>query len=72
VGGRLVVIDRFLDGRRGQTIGAPAPRVLLEELLESSHRHLVLEQVSALRCRGEPLASYGLFAFTKLGRPERL
>jgi hypothetical protein len=72
IGGRLIVAERFLEGRGGSAIGAPPPRALLAEILEASARLVALEHVEAIRFRGDDLTGTGLFAFTKLGRPERL
>jgi hypothetical protein len=72
VGGRLIVVDRFLDGGSGLPLGRVGPRALLGEILDVSARHVVLDHVQALRLPGEGLASIGVFAMTKLGRPERL
>jgi hypothetical protein len=44
---------------------------LLAEIRDTSLRHVVLEHVETLRQPGEALTSVGLFAFTKIGRPER-
>jgi hypothetical protein len=71
VGGRLIVLDRFLDGRTGRLTGGPAPGELLAEIREASLRHVVLEHVETLRQPGDSLKSTGLFTFTKIGRPER-
>ena len=71
VGGRLVVIDRFLQGRGGRQIGAPPPKRLLEEVAAASQGHVVLSQVRALRFAGDDLIGTGLFAFVKIGAPER-
>jgi hypothetical protein len=71
VGGRLIVLDRFLDGYAGRLTGAPAPAELLADVREASLRHVVLEHVETIRYPGEALASAGLFTFTKIGRPER-
>jgi hypothetical protein len=71
VGGRLIVTDRFLDGRGGRTIGAATPDALLRDVRETSARHLVLEHVESLRLPGEDLTSVGVLAFTKLGHPLR-
>ena len=70
VGGRLVVIDRFLDGR-GREIGAPRPRQLLEEVAAASRGQAVLSQVRTLRLPGDDLVSIGLLAFVKIGGTER-
>jgi hypothetical protein len=43
----------------------------MAEVSEAGARHLVLEHIQALRLPGEDLTSAGLFAFIKLGRPER-
>jgi hypothetical protein len=72
VGGRLIVLDRFFDGLGGRTNGGPTPRQLLAEIGDASEWHVVLEHVEAIRLAGDDLTSVGLFAFTKLGRPERL
>jgi hypothetical protein len=71
VGGRLIVADRFLDGRSGTAIGAATPAELLVDIREASARHLVLEHVESLRLPGEDLTSVGVLAFTKLGLPVR-
>jgi len=71
VGGRLIVLDRFAGGHDGRTDAAPTPRELMAEVSEAGARHLVLEHIQALRLPGEDLTSAGLFAFIKLGRPER-
>jgi hypothetical protein len=72
VGGRLVVLDRFFDGFGGRANGGPSPRRLLAEIADASQRNVVLEHVEAIRLPGDDLSSVGLFAFTKLGRPQRL
>jgi hypothetical protein len=72
VGGHLIIVDRFLEGRGGRAIGAPAPAELLADVREASTAGVVLEHVETLRLSGDDLVSVGLLAFTKLGRPERL
>jgi hypothetical protein len=71
VGGRLVLIVRFLAGQGGHEIGAPRPRQLLEEVAVASRGEAVLSQVRTLRLQGEDLVAIGLLAFVKIGRTER-
>jgi hypothetical protein len=71
VGGRMVIIERFLDAAGGHALGAPGPKQLLSEVGHASAGHLVLAQVQTLRLTGEDLFGIGLFAFAKVGRPER-
>jgi len=72
VGGRLIVVDQFFDGVDGRTDGGPTPRELMAEVSDAGARHLVLEHVEAHRLPGDDLTSAGVFAFIKLGLPERL
>jgi hypothetical protein len=72
VGGRVAVIDRFLDGRAGRRLDGPGPRELLSEINHATGRHVVLEHVEALRWPEEALVSVGLFTLTKIGPTERL
>lgn len=72
VGGRLIVIERFFEGRNGRTIGAPSPTQLLEQINQVTAGHLVLAEVRSLRLSGDDLSSVGLFSLIKVGRPERL
>lgn len=72
IGGRLIVLDRFLADGHVRDVGAPRPRELVADVWHASARHVVLEHVEALRLPNEDLTSVGVLAFTKLGRPERL
>jgi hypothetical protein len=71
VGGRLVLIDRFLDGRGGLAIPAPSPKQLLVEIDELTAGHAVLAELQALRLSGDELTSTAMFSLLKIGRPER-
>jgi hypothetical protein len=71
VGGRLVLIEQFLEGRGGRRSGAPTPKELLADVHRVTAGHAVLAQVQALRLSGDDLTSIGLFGFVKVGPTER-
>jgi hypothetical protein len=72
VGGQLIVLDEFFDEAAGRPDPNPTPRGLMTEVSGACAGHVVLEHMQTHRLPGGDLTSVGLFAFTKLGGPQRL